>query len=199
VTVASFRAVEGTLQVLKDLLGSALSRTDGLGGPERDVRILGYRELKDPNQPGSESLGLYLHRISVDPLGRNRYLPPSRDDLPPQPELPVNLHLLLIGWTRTTGLEAALLGWAMQYIGSALDLDASHYGAVDPEWSEQERVQLLPEELSTEDLLRIWDGMPRDYMLSTPYVVKTLRLSPAVEVTAGPPVRSVTHVLERRE
>jgi len=181
--------------VLRDVLDTHIAGTVGTVITNADVRVIGFRELKDSSLPNTESLGIYLHRISVDPFGRNRYLQPARDDQPPQPELPVNLHLLLIGWSPTTGHEAALLGWGMQQIGAALDLDISHLSSVDPQWGEGERVQVIPEEMSTEDLLRIWDGLPRDYMLSSPYVIKTVRLAPIPELNAGEPVRTLTHVL----
>jgi hypothetical protein len=39
-------------------------------------------------------------------------------------------------------------------------------------------VQVTPEQMSTEDLMRMWDSFPGDYRLSTPYLVKTIRLEP---------------------
>lgn len=195
--MASYRAVSGALAALRDQLQKRVDTTVGTVVDNADVRILGTQDLK--NDPTGNSLGIYLHRISVDPFGRNRYLKPSDPSKPPQPELPVNLHLLLIGWSGSAGNESTLLAWGMQQIGSAYDLDISHLGSQDSDWGESDSVQISPEEMTTEDLLRIWDGLPRDYMLSSPYLIKTLRLAPDPEITAGPPVRSLvtpTGVLE---
>jgi len=137
-----------------------------------------------------------IHRISVDPFGRNRYLQPNDPNQPRQPELPVNLHLLLIGWTDKATNEGTLLSWGMQQIGSSIDLDVSHLGLADPGWGEAERVQLQPQDMNTEDLLRIWDGLPRDYMLSAPYLIKTLRLEPDPRVEDGPPVKTIVTPME---
>ena len=44
-------------------------------------------------------------------------------------------------------------------------------------WGERDRVQILTEELPTEDLFKIWDGLPIKYSLSSAYVAKTVRLA----------------------
>lgn len=86
----------------------------------------------------------------------------------------------------------------MHQIGRALDLDVSHLGGADTRGGERDRVQVIPEEVSTEDLMRIWDGLPGDYRLSAPYLVKTLRPEPVVTVTQGTPARTVALPVEAR-
>jgi hypothetical protein len=192
--VASYQAVAGALDALESYLEVRMA-----GGLDEvvenpDVRILSSQELRtDP--PGNQ-VGLYLHRISVDPFGRNRYLRSTQPSQPPQPELPVNLHVLIIGWTATAAAEATLVAWAMQEIGASLELDVSHLGLGDPRWGEQDRLQVIPEEMSTEDLMRVWDSLPGDYRLSSPYILKTLRLEPTRTVTAGPPVQTIVMPIE---
>jgi hypothetical protein len=192
--VASYRAIAGILNALKDLLEARMvgGLDSALDAPT--VKLLGTHQLQDT--PSGNALGIYLHRISVDPFGRNRYLKPNTPNLPQQPELPVNLHLLMIGWSDKATNEGTLLGWAMQQIGSSLDLDISHLGVADTDWSENEKLQVQPEDMNTEDLLRIWDGLPRDYMLSAPYLVKTLRLEPVPKAQEGPPVKTIVTPME---
>ena len=194
--VASYRAIAGILDALKDLLEARM--VGGLDGAldAPSVVLLGTEQLR--NAPQGNALGLYLHRISVDPFGRNRYLQPGDPKQPQQPELPVNLHLLMIGWSNKASSEGTLLGWGMQQVGSSLDLDISHLGIADPSWNDNEILQLQPEEMNTEDLLRIWDGLPREYMLSAPYLVKTLRLEPVPKSEDGPPVKSIVTPMEIR-
>jgi hypothetical protein len=192
--LASYRAIAGVLDALKDLLEARM--TGGLDGvlDTPSVKLLGTTQLEE--KPSGNALGVYLHRISVDPFGRNRYLQPSDPARPRQPELPINLHLLLIGWSDKATNEGTLLGWGMQQIGASLDLDISHLGIADSDWGEGERLQVQPEDMSTEDLLRIWDGLPRDYLLSAPYLVKTLRLKPEPAVEAGEPVTTIATPVE---
>ena len=193
--MATYQAVAGVLTALKEVLDARIAE---LGGEVTNpsVVLLGSQQLRD--DPAGNVLGIYLHRISVDPYGRNRYLPPQRPGNAPRPELPVNLHILLVGRSLSATAEISLVAWAMQRIGAALELDAAHLATVDPNWSEQERLQVIPEEMSTEDLMRVWDSLPGDYRLCSPYLVKTLRLQPVDPVTQGPPVTSIVLPMEQR-
>lgn len=192
--MATYLAVAGVLSALKDLLETHISDlADDIQNPK--VALLSSQDLS--TDPTGNTLGLYLHRVSIDPYGRNRYLPPQRPSQAPRPELPVNLHILIVGWSRSAAAEVTLVAWAMQRIGAALELDAAHMALVDPNWSSQERLQVIPEEMSTEDLMRVWDSLPGDYRLSTPYLVKTLRLEPVAEATQGPPVTSIVLPMEQ--
>lgn len=187
--MASFLAINGAIDALRGALELRVvpELTDVVTSPQ--VVHIGPTELRAG--PGGHQLGVYLHRISVDRDGRNRYIKPADPLLPMQPELPVNLHLLLVAWTDTTINEAPLLGWAMQTIGSAFEFDPTHLGSADPRWGETDVLRLSPEDMSTENLLRIWDAVPGDYRLSMPYMLRTVRLEPAAPLTAGPPVRTV--------
>jgi Pvc16 N-terminal domain len=181
----------GTLAVLQALKSRLESRMRALLGNPVTVNILGSGQLASAPAPATNALAIYLHRISIDPVGRNRYLPPAEGRRTARPELPVNLHLLLIGWNTTTDLEVGYLTAAMQVIGSTLVLGAADVGAADPGWGVDETVQVLPEDMSTEDLMRLWDSLPGDYRLSAPYLVKTLRLAPDQDVPDGPLVRTL--------
>lgn len=152
------------------------------------VAALSTEDLR--KAPVGNSLGLYIHRISVDPFGRNRRLEARTASRPPQRELAVNLHLLLIGWSASRVGEQVMLAWGMQALGGGLELDASLMAQEDPGWSEHDQVHVIPDDMSTEDLLRIWDGLPRDYILSSPYLVKTLRLGPLREIETAPDATS---------
>lgn len=196
--MASYKAVRGVLHALKDFL--TLRMKDDLDQvlDQPDVSILGTVELKSPpslsvgnGSVKTNSIGIYLHRVSVDPFGRNRYLPSRSSNKPPQPELPVNLHIFLLAWASNGESEAVLTTWALQQIGSALELGFSHLKAYDPHWTVDEVVQIQPEEMSTEDLLRIWDSLPGNYILSVPYIVKTIRMLPVPEIEPGKLVSSV--------
>lgn len=186
--MASYRAVSGALQALKSVLEA---KVEALAGEVQnpDVILLSSQDLR--THPTGNKLGIYLHRISVDAFGRNRYLRPGAPGQAPQPELPVNLHILLVGWSTAAAAETTMVAWAMQQVGAALELDVAHLGVLDPRWGGGDRLQVIPEEMSTEDLMRVWDSLPGDYRLSAPYLIKTLRLEPVTPVTEGPPVVSL--------
>ncbi len=196
--MASYKAVQGVLYALCDFLKERMKNDLDTVLSSPDVSILGTVELRKPptessgeNAPKINSVGIYLHRVSVDPFGRNRYTQSRLPNSAPQPELAVNLHIFLLAWTTNGESEAVLTTWAMQQIGSALELGYAHLHAYDTSWAREDVVQIQPEEMSTEDLLRIWDSLPGNYILSVPYIVKTLRLLPVPEVTENKPVTAL--------
>lgn len=193
--LASYKAVQGVLNALKNVLEMRMKNDLDQVLSSPDVSILGTAELKTPpvsaNNTHKNTIGIYLHRVSVDPFGRNRYINTRMPNQPPQPELSVNLHIFLLAWTSNGESEAVLTTWALQQIGSALELGYSHIHSYDSHWMVDELVQIQPEEMSTEDLLRIWDSLPGNYVLSVPYIVKTIRMLPVPQTEPGKPVVTV--------
>jgi hypothetical protein len=186
--MASHRGTWAVLQALREALSVRLA---SLLGGQPTVSILGSQDIAGQPAPAVNTLAIYLHRISVDPLSRNRHLAPLPDRRTPRPELPVNLHLLLIGWCVHPEEEIRLVSAAMQIIGSALPLDSADLVLGDPAWGDRDSVQVQPEEMPLDDLMRLWDSLPGDYRLSAPYMVKTIRLEPVNPRPDGPPVRTV--------
>ena len=191
--MATYRAVSGAMNALRQVL------EDGIGELAEEIQsprveILGTQDLR--GQPTGHVLGLYLHRIAVDPQGRNRYLPPRQPGAAPRPELPLNLHLLVLGWSRSRSAETTLVAWAMQRLGAALELNARHLGTADPDWTAQENLQVLPEAMTSAELMGIWATLPGTYRLSCPYLIKTLRVAPTSETVPGPPVTSIVLPVE---
>lgn len=174
--MANYSAIYGLLVALENYLRRCLdddSEDARLEGA--NVVVLGSDDLKGAPPVGG-SIGIYLHRISIDPHGRGRYLSSSTTTGVAKPELPVNLHLMIIGWAAEAEKEVDMLAWAMQQIGGGLELDSASLVERDSSWAENNVVQIIPEDMTTEDLLRLWENLPRSYMLSTPYIIKTARL-----------------------
>ena len=63
----------------------------------------------------------------------------------------------------------------MQQLNQRPLLDLS---ALSPEanWSPADYVQVIPAELSTEDMIRIWDALEPPYRLSLSYVARVVRI-----------------------
>lgn len=186
--MASHHGILAVLQALRERLSIRMAARLS-GNPQVD--ILGSHTLAGTPLPNTDTLGLYLHRISVDPFSRNRHLPAVEGRRLPRPELPVNLHLLLIAWCTHTEQEIEFLSTAIRIIGGGLSFTSADLGLADPSWGDEDSVQVLPEEMSTEDLMRLWDSLPGDYRLSAPYLVKTVRLAPDIDPDEGPPVRTL--------
>jgi hypothetical protein len=185
VIMATFTSISGVLEALK----AYLERFKDLpGAGSVAVEVLSSETLKGGPADGTHKVGIYLHRISIDPFGRNRHLPPKPGlGNSPRKELPLNLHILLIGWSKTA-FEHIYLAWAMQVLGSGTELDVAdieEHISGGGGWRDQDKVQVLPEDMSSEDFMRMWDSLPHPYILSAPYIIKTLRLEPVNDEGGG--------------
>lgn len=118
---------------------------------------------------------LYLYRITVNEHSRQtrRATAPADSFVP----LGIDLHYLLTAWAANPLDEQVTLAWAMRQLHQYPVLDAS---SLSPEagWASDEVIQVVPAELSTEDVMRIWDALDPAYRISVSYVARLVRLDP---------------------
>lgn len=185
--MASFRGVHSVMLALEAYLQRNLPPEWQQGTINARATLLGSADMG--RALNGNLIGLYLNRVSVDPYGRNRPLasvdPAGRAR---DPELPVNLHFLLIANGVSAAIEADLLAWGMAALANEAQLDLSQLGDVDAGWGRSEVVSITPAEMSDEDLLRFWDRFEASYTLTVPYVLRTVRLRLVAEPSEGPDV-----------
>lgn len=185
--MAGYTAVGATLDALQQFFTSRLPGFELDGSPAPTVRVIGSNNFL--SQITSNMLGIYMHRITIDPHGRSRTFQQLGGELgAPEQELPVNLHLLLIT-SGSPALEASLISWAMLQLANQCHLGISHFQGLDDDWGEGEVLTVIPEEMTTEDLMRIWDTLDAPYATSVPYIARTVRLR-LNEPHPGPPVNT---------
>jgi len=185
--MASYRGVTGVLLALEAFLTSRLPTELSSEPTNAIVRLLGSTDIA--NNLTGNLLGIYLHRMTIDPHGRQRTFAQRGGDLSaPQAELPVNLHFLLIANAGSATIEADLMSWAMVELANECQLDISQIQDIDDDWGQTEILNIMPDEMSTEDLMRIWDVFRSPYTSSVPYVARTVRLRLRQPRSEGPPV-----------
>ncbi len=133
----------------------------------------------------STSVSFYLHRVTVNEHLRNAGTYDHRSELPVP--LSIDLHYLLSVWADDALAEQTILGWALRQLYSNPVLDVSSLSP-EAEWDGGDLVQLVPSELSNEDLMRIWDALAPSYRISYCYVARVIRLDVPGAVEAGPVV-----------
>lgn len=173
--MASYKGVNGVMLALEDFFKRNMP--DELKGGSINARpkLLGSSDVSKPLN--GNILGMYLHRVTFSPHGCNRsFNPVGSDSVKYRPELPVNLHFLLIATGNSAAIETDLISWAMVALGNTSQLDISYLIDSDPAWTEEELVTIEPEEMSTEDLMRIWDVFEAKYTITIPYVIRSVRL-----------------------
>lgn len=161
-------------------------------GPLRDqhpcaFRLLASSELASPESIDVETsavLTLYLYRITVNEHLRNR--PRAADGARRPLPLSLDLHYLMVVWSASVIAEQNILAWAMGRLEQEPMFGGTRLSA-EAGWQPDELIQVVPEELSTENLMRIWDALEPSYRLSVGYVARVVRIDPE----AGPDHRPV--------
>lgn len=148
-----------------------------------DFRLLSSGEMADPGDMGT-AVTLYLYRITVDEHLRSepRSYKPHDQALP----LAVDLHYLLSVWADSALVEHTIIAWVMSELDQHCVLDKATLSS-DGGWFDEDQVQIVPVELSNEDLMRIWDALTPNYRLSVSYKARVVRIDP-IPIPEGEPV-----------
>lgn len=136
-------------------------------------------------EPTRPALTLYLYRVTMNEHLRNQPYTGGTAEAPPP--LALDLHYLLTVWAEDAKDEHRLLGWAMHLLHTHQTLSASDLNE-DGGWGPGEMVQLVPTELSNEDMMRIWDAFQRPYTLSASYSARVVRLKDSTDTPGSRPV-----------
>lgn len=149
-----------------------------------DFRLVSSGELADADAFQSLTLSLFIYRVTMNEHLRNvgRANGPSNGDIP----LSVDLHFLMTVWADSALAEHTVLAWAMQQIYLHQMLDISSL-TPEAEWGRGDVIQLIPAELSNEDIMRIWDALEPSYRLSVSYIARVVR----IDADTSPDVRPV--------
>ncbi len=134
---------------------------------------------------GQNQVTVYLYRATIDPHLRTAGRLANRD-MNPVP-LSLQAHILFSFWTANANTELLLLGWLMRALHENPVLDRSSLD-VDAAWTVEDVIHLIPEELSVEDMARIWDSLTPSYRLSVSYVARVVRLEAERVSRSGAPV-----------
>jgi hypothetical protein len=139
-----------------------------------DFRLLSSGELAGNDDFGT-LVSLYLYRVTQSEHLRN--VPRRNDPFDAPVPLALDLHYLLTVWADSAVAEHTILAWAMRQLHDRPILDV---GALSPEagWTPADFIQIIPAELSNEDVMRIWDALDPAYRLSVSYVARTIRIDP---------------------
>jgi hypothetical protein len=185
--MADYRAIEATGQSIAHVLRA--SYAPALFDHELEFQVY-VRE--DFQQPMSAGVSVFLYRVVPNgalrtPTGRLR--PDGQREFT---RLPLDLHYLLTFWGRDATLQHRVAGWVMRQFEDTpilpfalLDLVAAGV------FNANEAVELIPAELSNEDLFQIWEVLApeRGYELSLPYVARNIRIESEQVITEGEPVQ----------
>jgi hypothetical protein len=156
-------------------------------------RVLASGELKAGTDFGT-TLSLYLYRVMVNEHLRSQPVHAGTGSAVP---LAVDLHFLITVWSDSAAAEQTICAWAMSQLHQHPILDVSSL-TEEGGWRKEDVVQIIPAELSNEDMMRIWDALAPDYRLSLSYIARVIRID-SDELPAGLPVVATRYQYEERD
>lgn len=176
--LAAVRSVGTSLATYLDRAYRSTDFPEGVNRPTCTFALASPGSLRaaDVNvDNGAVQVLLLLYRVGMNAHLRSAGRPASPDMDPPP--LSIDLHYLVSFWAGAAEGEALVLAWTMRQLHETPVLDASILGA-DAAWAPDDVVQLIPEEISNEDLMRIWDALEPRYRLSLSYIARVVRIDP---------------------
>lgn len=183
--MASFSAVYSVGDSLVTYLRHAyeLSREeDGLPACRFNLIPSGAMAGNDTNAPPLDLPGvtLFLYRVAINEHLRNESHPEG------PPPLALDLHYLLTIWADNVDDEHRIMAWVMLRLHMHKALSSSDLTPMGG-WGSDELVQILPAEISHEDIARLWDALRRPFRPSLTYVARVV----CIDVKGKPPGRPV--------
>jgi hypothetical protein len=184
--VADYRAVYSVGSAIASFLGDHYPPPELKNQPLFDCnfRLISSHDIaSEDTQALDKVVSVFLHRVTRNEQVRSPNRVTDRRDV--QPSLFLDLHYLITYWGSSAEAEQVVLSWVMEQLESNPVLDTSTLSGAD--WSTSETVQLVPTNLSLEDILRIWDALGPKYRLSISYIARFVRVD-RLMVSGGPVV-----------
>ena len=182
--MANIRAIHSVGSSVTTFLRNTYPAAEG-GQPMPACRfeLLSCGQLAGPIEDDTH-IGLLLYRVTMNEHARqSRSGPAARA----AQALSLDLHYLLTAWAGNALDEQVTFAWALRQLHLHPLLDASSLSP-DGGWSREDAIQLVPAELSTEDVMRIWDALDPSYRLSASYVARVVRIDPDEDAATFAPV-----------
>jgi len=149
-----------------------------------NFQLVASAQIADEDQSNLDKVvSLLLHRITINENCRSATR--LQDVQNKQPALFLDLHYLITYWGTDPRAEQTILAWTMLQLQSTPILDNSILSPASV-WGSDEIVQIVPADLSLEDILRIWDALGPKYRLSVSYIARIVRIDRGL--TPEPPV-----------
>lgn len=141
-------------------------------------------------------LSIFLYRVDYNNATRAAWS--SVSQAKGRAYLPLECHFLMIPWGTTAEQEYRILGRTLQCLEDTPILSGP---LLDPvtNWGAGDSIQVCLEDLSTEDLMRIFDSLPLDYKLCSPYMAKVVVLEGRRQEVQRDVARADTHLTAKVE
>ncbi len=190
--MATFTAISATGKTLERLLNACFAVDKPHPTKTVKAALVQTDDFDKTNgnsviQQKAPLLSIFLYRVEIDPVMRAGYA--AIGSLDGRAHLPLDLHYLVSAWAEAAEFEHDILGSAMTCLETTPILQGPllHPSTA---WEPNEALQIGPEDLGTDQLMRIFDSLEAGYCASVAYRVRVVRL----EGTVGEPPPTATDV-----
>jgi hypothetical protein len=139
-----------------------LIRTNDLALTENETLIL------------PPAVSLLAYRVDFDKVMRPAWAATGSEE--GRSYLPLNVHLLLTAWADNAEHELHILGRALQAVDTRPILAGPLLHPTGG-WAENETVEVVLEDVPTDDLMRVFDSLGVEYRLTVPLMAKVVVVS----------------------
>ena len=188
--MAGFAGIGAVSTSIARLLRLAFEETQPIAGAQTRVVLIRTDDLdlKKDTEIVFPALSLLLYRVDFDKTTRAAWSARGAEE--DRAYLPLDLHYLATAWAENAEHEHLIMGRALQVLETTPILAGP---LLDPagDWAPDESVQVIMEDLTTDDLMRTFEALSVDFRLSLPYQAR-------VVVVAEPADRRPPLVLRTR-
>lgn len=182
--MADYTAIYSVGNSLAQYLGNSFPPALKQQHPNVKFQLVASSQIAEEDQTNLDQVvTIFLHRITINENFRSATQ--ILDEQNKKPVLFLDLHYLITYWGTDPQAEQTILGWTMLQLQSTPILDNSILTPSNV-WDPSESIQLVPADLSLEDILRIWDALGPKYRLSVSYIARVVRIDTGI--TPGAPV-----------
>ena len=181
--MATYRAIGSVAEAVARLLEQSWLPTL-LNGLEPQFAVYQGKDFSAPMETG---ISVFVYQVIVNKVQRTLPPPESQYRRP----LPLVVSLLLTAWAHDVSAEHDLLGWAMRAVADNPILSSGFLNsAVSGVFRPDETIELVPCELTNDEVFQLWQVLPSSLQLSAGYLARVVRVDSELAEPAGARVRT---------
>jgi len=176
VPVAGFRSLCAVGLSITRLLAAEFTRLQPLARPTTPVLIRTNDLLLADNETLilPPAISVLAYRVDFNKVTRPAWSSTGYEE--GRSYLPLDVHFLLTAWADNAEHELHIIGRALQAIDTSPILAGPMLHPTG-EWVENETVELVLEDIPTDDLMRIFDSLNVDYRPTVPVMARVVVVS----------------------
>ena len=184
--MANYQAIAATSNAVRLLLQNAALESEW---SDALIELFQADKLQNPISATKPRVSIYLYRVLLSTVHRDRGPRIGRDGHIYQPSLPVDLHYLITALSQDPATAHRLLGWTFTVLQGTPILPTTILNAYQVGvFEDHDTVEFVWNPLSQSDLSDVWQVAAAQQARSGTYVARAVRLDSTVALDDGSPV-----------